>query len=244
MKWHLLLLVTLLGVLLTGVGVAVTSSHMHQSPAYMVDAVQTLLARDPGAWVGKTVLVRGVAEQCLRSGSPARFLYCHHRPQDLLDPGLAGANERLPLVWGTQSGWLAVLRRLPVVGRLLPRRQTLKWGSWQPTAFSAVRRRPTPAPANRATRRCSWMPRRRTISLAPHARYAPMSPGLERGTICARNGSQLSCLAHASPHRARSTPVADDGVAMHWPRSANCWRNRSNPEQAVRLGGITAAQPD
>jgi hypothetical protein len=115
-------------VLLVGLVVAALSRHLEQAPVYRVDAVVSLLARNPGAWVGKTVWVRGVALACLPSGGPARVLHCQGRPQEIRDPG-PGASDSLPLAWGTQPPWLAFLRGVPVLGTLLPAAQAPHWGA-------------------------------------------------------------------------------------------------------------------
>ena len=129
MKHTLLWLAAILGLLLlTSQVSAVLTRHQVQGPVYTVDEVTTLLTRNPRAWVGRTVLVRGVAEPCLESEGPARFLQCHHRPGDFLDPGLAGASGHLPLVSGAQSTWLIFLRHLPLVSLVLPPQQTPQWG--------------------------------------------------------------------------------------------------------------------
>jgi hypothetical protein len=128
MKPPLPLLLTLLGLAIIAILVGVVAhGHRQGSRVFTVDELTTLLARDPGAWLGRTVLVRGVAQACQGSGSSASALYCRRLPQDLRDPGLGGASERLPLVWGTQGSTLAFLRRVPLLGGLAPAPQVIQW---------------------------------------------------------------------------------------------------------------------
>jgi len=120
-------LVAPLGVLLAAVLAVAAFAGVGRSPIYSVAAVQAGLARDPQAWLGRTVLVRGVVEPCLGSGSLARFLHCHRQPQDRLDPDPATEGGSLPLVSGSQNVWLAFLRHLPLMDRVLPPQQTPQW---------------------------------------------------------------------------------------------------------------------
>jgi hypothetical protein len=92
-------------------------------------AVWGYRAQRQGGSPGRTVRVRGVAVACLSSGSPARVLNCHRQPLELRDPGLGGASDALPLRWGSQPSWLAFLRGVPVLGRLLPAAQAPHWGA-------------------------------------------------------------------------------------------------------------------
>jgi hypothetical protein len=126
----LALLLALVALLIAvGLSGMVTCSQRHEDRAFTVDELTSRLDRDPGDWLGRTVLVRGVARPCQVSASPARFLLCHHRPQDHLDPGLSGSRESLALVSDSQSVWFTMVRRLPAVGRLLPAQQVLRWGA-------------------------------------------------------------------------------------------------------------------
>jgi hypothetical protein len=87
--------------------------------------VQTGLAHQPGGWVGRTVRVRGIATLCLSSDSHGDPPYCRHGSQVLLDTG--GANAALPLAGASQGGVLALLRRVPLLGGLLPAPQAVRW---------------------------------------------------------------------------------------------------------------------
>ena len=108
---------------------AASTRSMHQDPVYTVAEVQDNLTLDPGGWAGRTVRVRGVAQVCLPSASPASVLHCIHRPQDLLDPGLGNGSEGMLLVWSPQRSWLAFLRRVPALGTLMPAAQSPHWGA-------------------------------------------------------------------------------------------------------------------
>jgi hypothetical protein len=99
--------------LLAGLAVAAHSGSRGQGPVFGVGQVATLLARHPVAWVGKTVLVRGVALTCMRPASPVGYQQC----------------ATAPLALGTPGALLAALRRLPLVGPLLASQQTVRWGA-------------------------------------------------------------------------------------------------------------------
>jgi hypothetical protein len=130
MKYHLTPLLVLPGlVLVTGLELVASASHMNHRRVYTVAEVQAHLADDPRAWLGRIVRVRGIARACQPSGSPARVLFCRRRPQDLLDPGPVGASDPMPLAWSARGSWLTVLRRVPVLGQLMPAPQRLRWGA-------------------------------------------------------------------------------------------------------------------
>jgi len=116
-------------VLVTGIAFAASSRRVDKGPVYTVAEVRAHLADKPGAWVGRTVLVRGLAEACLGAGSWGDlplFQSCSRQPPSLADSGSAGASESLPLIWGTQSR-LAWLRRVPLVSGLVPPALTPRW---------------------------------------------------------------------------------------------------------------------
>jgi hypothetical protein len=116
-------------------------------PVYTVAQVQDGLAHHLGDWLGRTVQVRGVAVLCLSLDAQQASPFCGQGTTWLLD---AGENNRgIPLVWGTQDGMLAFLRRLPFVSRLVGPPQSLRWGllatyQVQPHAAGSARRSTRP----------------------------------------------------------------------------------------------------
>jgi hypothetical protein len=112
-----------------GLGMAAGIGSPRSGPVYTVGQLRALLTQDPGVWADATVRVRGIAEPCLTSGSPARLFYCRQRQQDVLYPAPGDASDGLPLAWGTRPAWFAFLRRVPVLGALLPTAQALRWGT-------------------------------------------------------------------------------------------------------------------
>ena len=127
-RYHAILLILLSLLLITGLVIGASVTHMHSDPVYTVAAVQDMLTHDPGRWAGRTILVRGGVQACPPWGSPAHILFCQHHPLDLRDPGLAQANYALPLVWSTEHAWPGFVRRLPVLGLFMPPPQLLHWG--------------------------------------------------------------------------------------------------------------------
>ncbi len=88
-------------------------------PVYTVAGVDRALAQDPRAWSGLTVLVQGrVAVD--RTWSPPDSIVTRLA---LVDPGRAGGVRLLYLQWGSADPLLAALRRLPLLGRLVPQPQ-------------------------------------------------------------------------------------------------------------------------
>ncbi len=101
------------------VTVVIAPASEHEG-IYAVPQVLQGLIRDPGAWVGRAVLVRGTAVQPPIGCAPGRWcavaLFKTQRPQDgpalLLEPGPSD-----PLV--------AQLRHLPLVDNMVPGPQRL-----------------------------------------------------------------------------------------------------------------------
>lgn len=121
----------LLPVAVLGLAVAVTGARRPPSlPAAPTDAVSTVanladhLAAHPAPWVGQVVRVRAVAVVMpvwvLHGRDPARRLVSL-----LVDPE---GRHSLPLVLGPEDWLLAALRRLPLVGALIPPLQARVWG--------------------------------------------------------------------------------------------------------------------
>ena len=117
---------------------------MHEAGAtsrvYTVAELRTSLMRDPGAWVGHVVLVRGTVTGCgfgrlcplvmvVRCPTPGPC-----RPIGLpgmlllVDQPTANWLRGLPVQLGTETSQLAFLRRLPLVGRVVPPPQVVRWG--------------------------------------------------------------------------------------------------------------------
>jgi hypothetical protein len=93
-------------------------------PVYTVSELQAGLADNPHAWLGHTVLLRGVAlvPACPPNAS------CVVAWPALVDAEAPPPRSYLPLSMGPANPLLALLRRLPLVGRLVPGPQVLRWG--------------------------------------------------------------------------------------------------------------------
>jgi hypothetical protein len=107
-------------------------------PTYGVADLQRQAIRDPGRWIGPTVLVRGRAAMDRSWSAPDSIVTRF----DLIDPGAPSGAGGLSLAWGGADPLLAALRRLPLIGRLAPRPQVLRWGA---PATYRVRLRASPA---------------------------------------------------------------------------------------------------
>jgi hypothetical protein len=122
MTRRLLGLVGLVGLVLSGTWWAGGALGQRvQSVVYPVGAVEQGLARDPDAWLGRIILVHGVA-----------VIYHGHRDRDTITTGLALRDAQLDaaltLAYGRPERLVAVLRDLPLVGRWLAPSQTLQPG--------------------------------------------------------------------------------------------------------------------
>jgi hypothetical protein len=94
-------------------------------PVYSLAEVRAHLARDPGAWVGRIVEVRGraVGAHCLWPAA-APDACPDPQPSSLVDP--SGA---LPLTAGAAAPLLAAVRRVPLLWRVLPAPQVVDWAA-------------------------------------------------------------------------------------------------------------------
>ena len=98
------------------------------APVYAVGAVRAGLSRAPGAWVGRTLRVRAVADNpCLTWMGGANPACISWQPA-LLDASAPNAAKALPLGAAPQLPLLAALRRLPLTRWLVGTPQQLRWG--------------------------------------------------------------------------------------------------------------------
>ena len=93
-------------------------------PVYTVAELRAGLADNPHVWLGHSVLVRGVV---LGLSCPPNASCAFALPV-LIDADATGPGNYLPLSVGPANPLLALLRRLPLVGRLMPGPQLLRWG--------------------------------------------------------------------------------------------------------------------
>jgi hypothetical protein len=129
MRWLWLLLPAgLLGLAPVAVPwLAAGSGHERDSGVYTVAQVQDNLARDRAAWVGRAVLVRGTLQPSGCISWAAGGAPCHDRAAYLLLER-DGVSALQVAGWGPDP-LLAALRRLPLVGRLVPRPRAVRWGA-------------------------------------------------------------------------------------------------------------------
>lgn len=133
-----------------GAGVAIARGSGSFSQVYSVREVRAGIARHPSAWLGRTVLVRAIASGAwlpLAIGGPGSgsgftvmwFYGGRGRPLPstrtilpsalLTDSSTQAPAAGLPLAFGGEDPLLSFLRRLPWIGRFMPRPRSLNWGS-------------------------------------------------------------------------------------------------------------------
>ena len=129
-RTHLLRVLILPAVALLCLGVLAVTRVLAPSsagPIYSVGALQAGLERDPGRWVGRTLHVRAVAESCAdrTGGSPSPCI--DPRPA-LFDTGPQPKAVLLLLPDDAAPTTRAWLRRLPILGSLIPPPPVPRWG--------------------------------------------------------------------------------------------------------------------
>lgn len=101
------------------------AAHIWNSaPVYAVSTLQTGLEQDPWAWLGRTLLLRGIAVGC---SHPAALYTASCPPVGLLDARAAVPFTVIDLQWGAEDPGRALWRRLPLLGRFAPTPQTVHW---------------------------------------------------------------------------------------------------------------------
>lgn len=119
---YLLVLIVLGGLALatSRVVAAASQHHVQRAPVvYTIAVLREQLARKERAWLGRTLLVRGVVANC----GPLNAA-----PAPCLEEGGAGVVDPLPLVWGEQDLVRAFFRPVPFLSRLITGAQTVRWG--------------------------------------------------------------------------------------------------------------------
>jgi hypothetical protein len=121
-------LVALPGLLLATIVAVAALAGVGRSPVYSAAAVQTGLARDPQAWVGRTVRVRSVAVAagCFVATESDLALCAPLRPW-LHDADPGAAPTRMPLTWAGADPLPTFLCRVPLLSRLVPAPQAIQW---------------------------------------------------------------------------------------------------------------------
>jgi hypothetical protein len=142
MNQSLRLLVAPLALVLgAGSAAVISTGQRSHVPVYTLAELRAGLVRNPAAWVGRAVRVRGMVQSsgCLAwdAGGSAP---CRDRAAYLLGPD--GASVLQVAGW-ERDPLLATLRRLPLVGRLVPGPRAARWGA---LATYRVRLQAAPAP--------------------------------------------------------------------------------------------------
>jgi hypothetical protein len=119
--------VLLLGLLaLIGLGVTTVRTRRTPEPVYSVVAVQSGLTHNPAAWANRILLVRGEAV-AIGCTTAAEVGLCGPPRFGLRDPAPAATREQLDLTWAGGTPLLTFLRRVPLVGTIVPAPQVIRW---------------------------------------------------------------------------------------------------------------------
>jgi len=98
-----------------------------RAPVYTLADVRRGLNREPAAWLRTPVLLRAMATSRFTRSCPLGLASCLVSTPLLVDPGTQSARGGLALEWGAAYPMAAALRRLPVLGLLVPLPQRPQW---------------------------------------------------------------------------------------------------------------------
>lgn len=115
-------------------GLVQTASAFIPTQVYTVADLLGHLRRGPNGWSGRVVLVSGAVESYPRIGVAMVRI-----PLVLSNPEAPGGAEVIVLVQGAPDPVLTVLRWLPLVRRVVPSAQRLRWG--EPAVYRIKLRR-------------------------------------------------------------------------------------------------------
>jgi hypothetical protein len=116
-----LTLVLVLASLLVGTTLAL-SAPRRPSQVYSVAAARYALMHAPEHWLGRTFYVRGRLDGCPLAPAP-----CPVWQPRLFDPRQTTGRGALPVERLASTSWLRTLRRLPMLGALLPVPRIARW---------------------------------------------------------------------------------------------------------------------
>lgn len=127
------MLVLCLAAAVPWLGARVGSAVGVRERVYSLAGLESHLAHEPAAWLQRSVRTRALlGGQCTEIVDLAAA--CGASRMALIDPharadsGSGSIAQPLPLAWGKPPALLAFLRRVPLVGQLLPRPQIVHLG--------------------------------------------------------------------------------------------------------------------
>ena len=131
--------------------IQVARSHTTLDRVYTVAQVRAGLARNPRAWVGRTVLVHGTLVVMAFACPDVGGFKCTPIQWEELDPDAPGP-QPLILAPASASPLLTFLQRLPLVGSSMPWAQSLREG---PGVYRVQLRAPAHCPFPSANPSCA-----------------------------------------------------------------------------------------
>jgi hypothetical protein len=121
--------IVLLLLVLGTVAILQVADQTGGGPVYTVAALRAHLAHDPAAWLDRPLRVRAMASVCPAWDEAAHGSPCQTWVPALSDPSVTDGAEALPVVATPASPLVAFLRRLPLIGSVLPAPQQPRWDS-------------------------------------------------------------------------------------------------------------------
>lgn len=115
--------VALLCAALLGLALRSLAAEPAPGPLYSLAALDAGLVRAPHSWLERTVRVRALLGGKCVATSGLYTQVCSSWEMALTDPQGRQDVAPLPLAWGSPAPLRAVLRRLPLLARLVPRPQ-------------------------------------------------------------------------------------------------------------------------
>ncbi|HWE60114.1 MAG TPA: hypothetical protein VHB98_00230 [Chloroflexota bacterium] len=106
-------------------GPRIVAAVAASGPTYSVPALDAHLARDPAAWLHRGLRMRAALDSICTVAMSTYPPSCAAMQTTFVDPNPASTAPPLPMVWGKAPGFLAFLRRLPLVGKLVQPPQLL-----------------------------------------------------------------------------------------------------------------------
>lgn len=127
----LLLVILVMAAVVIWAAGGVVTGHVEKAvtqPVSAMDVLRADVARDPHAWLGRSLRVRAsYTERCAQWSSTAAT-GCVRWQDGLVGAGDSAVAAPLPVVWERAPVLASLLRRVPIMARFVPAPQPVYWG--------------------------------------------------------------------------------------------------------------------